>query len=320
MCAPRPLLGVQVQHGETEAAEAVAEASGGCGAGGGNADLYLGAMGSMVPRMILRTRAGKFGASKARRSVTSSYSTQPSAQMSLFWLYGLPGGHGAGHTARSHTLAQLGRDVARRADDGAGLAFAAQHLADAKVANLDDLVAVTWAAAARRHALRRLSSMMFWVLRSRWRMLCACTCCSASTICTKRLRISCSSSSSCICDEIATQRAPDLARLQKLEDGAALGILHHDHERLVLDERVVVRNDVGVAEHVKHLRHSATGTRMPVWGDLDFVEGSHALLLGHLVDGDLFDDDGAAVPHPPAQLHHTAGGCKRVNGNRRRSA
>ncbi len=53
-------------------------------------DLYLSDMAATVPRMILRTRAGRFGASKARRRLTSSYSTHPSAQMSLFWLYGRP--------------------------------------------------------------------------------------------------------------------------------------------------------------------------------------------------------------------------------------
>ena len=52
---------------------------------------YWAGRGAVMPRMILMISAGRVGASNARLHEHSSYRMQPKAQISLFWLYGLPG-------------------------------------------------------------------------------------------------------------------------------------------------------------------------------------------------------------------------------------
>lgn len=74
--------------------------------------------------------------------------------------------------------------------------------------------------------------------------------------------------------------------------GPTWGILHGDHERLVLQEVLVVLNDIGVAEQLE---------------DLALVLRCQPLVLAHLLHRDLLQDHQLLVGLTQAQVHDAAG-------------
>lgn len=74
--------------------------------------------------------------------------------------------------------------------------------------------------------------------------------------------------------------------------GRTWGVLHGDHEGLVLQEVLVVLDDVGVAEQLQHLA---------------LILRRQPLVLAHLLHGDLLQDDQLLVGLAQAQVDDAVG-------------
>jgi len=70
-----------------------------------------------------------------------------------------------------------------------------------------------------------------------------------------------------------------------------LCVLHNNHECLVFEEVLNILDDIWVVQHCE---------------DFDLIERCLSLFLGHLLNGNLLDDEELMVGNPPTQVDRTA--------------